>query len=67
MNYHYKHLSHRGLMKMACAQNNLIIKMITIKRFEDSTGDQNESWSKAFRDFDGEVKEIYHDDRNIKL
>lgn len=66
----YSNLSHRGLMKMACAQNDLIINMLTAQRFYESTKQSenaNNAWDRAVADFTKAQREIFTEDKTIKV
>lgn len=65
----YSHLSHRGLMKLTAAQNDLIIEMIQISRFYEVTGQQenaNNAWARASEDYTKEIRKIKNEDRGVK-
>lgn len=65
----FSNLSHRGLMKLACAQNELIMKMIMITRFRESTlqrGNANNAWDKAVDEYANELKKIKLEDKGVK-
>lgn len=65
----FSNLSHRGLMKLACAQNELIMKMITITRFHESTlqrENADNAWDKAVDEYANELKKIKSEDRGVK-
>ena len=64
-------LSHRGLMKLCCAQNELIIKLLTVQRFKEGTDSEQEenernAWAKAFVNYNNQIKSIYNQDKLIK-
>lgn len=65
----YSHLSHRGLMKLIAAQNDLIIDMLQIIRFYEVTGQQenaNNAWARASEDYNKEIRKIKNEDRGVK-
>lgn len=65
----YSSLSHRGLMKLIVAQNDLIIEMLKIIRFRDATGQEenaNKAWSRAIEDYNKEIRKIKNEDRGVK-
>ena len=65
----YSELSHRGLMKLVCAQNYLIIEMLKVIRFSDATGQDenaNNAWARSFEEYFKEIKKIKNEDRGVK-
>lgn len=65
----YSRMSHRGLMKLACAQNDLIIEMLKIIRFYDARGQQENAinaWVRALEDYGKEIRKIKNEDRGVK-
>lgn len=65
----FSSLSHRGLMKLACAQNELIMKMITISRFHESTlqkENADNAWDKAIDEYSEELRKIKNEDKGVK-
>lgn len=55
---------------MACVQNDLIIKMLTAQRFYESTKQSenaNNAWDRAVADFTKAQREIFTEDRTIKV
>lgn len=65
----YSSLSHRGLMKLVASQNDLIIELLKIIRFDDATGQQenaNNAWARALEDYNKEIRKIKNEDRGVK-
>lgn len=65
----YSHLSHRGLMKLIAAQNDLIIEQIKILRFGEATGQEdnsNNAWQSAYAGYEKQVRMIYNEDKGVK-
>lgn len=65
----YSHLSHRGLMKLTAAQNDLIIEQLKIIRFGEATGQEdnsNNAWHNAYAEYEKQVRMIYNEDKGVK-
>lgn len=65
----YSNLSHRGLMKLAAAQNDLIIEQLKIIRFGEATGQEdnsNNAWHTAHAEYEKQVRMIYNEDKGVK-
>ncbi len=65
----YSSLSHRGLMKLAAAQNDLIIEQLKIIRFGEATGqddNSNNAWQSVNAEYEKQVRMIYNEDKGVR-